>query len=266
MIAARTRATESCPDRFVALANRLADASGGIVRRYFRTRVKVIGKADASPVTIADRRAEARMRAIIARAFPGHGILGEEHGAERVDAEYVWVLDPIDGTKSFISGMPQFGTLIALLRRGRPILGVIDQPVLRERWVGAEGRRTTFCGRPARTRACRTLGDASLFATSPSMFQGRDARAYERLARAVRLQRFGGDCYAYGQVASGHIDIVIEATLKPYDYLAQVPVIEGAGGAITDWRGKPLGLDSDGRVAAAGDRKLHKAVLRALAG
>jgi inositol-phosphate phosphatase/L-galactose 1-phosphate phosphatase/histidinol-phosphatase len=260
------RATESCPDRFVRLAGKLADAAGATVRRYFRTGVKVTGKEDATPVTVADRKAEAVMRALIRRAFPDHGVVGEEYGRERADAEYVWVLDPIDGTKSFISGMPLFGTLIALLRRETPILGVIDQPVLGERWLGAAGRRTTFCGRPAATRRCKSLADATLYSTSPSMFVGRDAKAFARLSRAVKLPRFGGDCYAYGQVASGHIDIVVEATLKPYDFLAQVPVIGGAGGIITDWRGRPLGLGSDGRVCACGDRRLHKSVLRKLAG
>ena len=262
----RARAEQACPKEFLRLAGRLADAAGPIIRRYFRTKLKVVGKADASPVTIADRRAEAAMRAVVKRAFPAHGILGEEYGPERTGAEYVWVLDPIDGTKSFISGMPQFGTLIALLRRGTPILGVIDQPVLRERWVGAAGRPSTFRGKPISTRACKSVGDATMYSTSPTMFGGRNAKPYENLRRAVRLSRFGGDCYAYGQLASGNIDLVVEAGLKPYDYLAQVPIIAGAGGAITDWRGEPLGLDSDGRVCACGDRKLHKRVLRMLAG
>lgn len=264
--ASRARAAADCPEKFLRLAGRLADAAGPIVRRHFRTDLKVTGKADASPVTIADRRAEAAMRAIIKRAFPDHGILGEEYGPERTDAEYVWVLDPIDGTKSFISGMPLFGTLIALMKHGKPVLGVIDQPVLRERWMGAAGRRPTFRGRPIRTRRCESIGDATLFSTSPTMFTGRNAKPYERLRGAAGLSRFGGDCYAYGQLASGHIDIVVEAGLKPYDYLAQVPIIAGAGGAITDWRGKPLNLDSDGRVCACGDRRLHKTVLRMLAG
>ena len=264
--AARARATDTCPDRYVRLAGKLADAAGAIIRRYFRTGIEVIGKEDASPVTVADRKAESSMRRLIRRAFPDHGIVGEEYGPDRADAEHVWVLDPIDGTKSFISGMPLFGTLVALLRCGKPILGVIDQPVLRERWVGAAGRPTTFRGRRIATRLCASLGDATLYSTSPSMFAGRDAKAHARLGRAVKLVRFGGDCYAYGQVASGHIDIVVEATLKPYDYLAQVPVIGGAGGIITDWQGKPLGLGSDGRVCACGDRRLHKSVLRKLAG
>ena len=261
-----SRKTSPCPPRFVALAQKLADAAGIVARRNFRSGIDVIGKADDSPVTIADSEAESRMRAIIARECTDHGIVGEEYGAERIDAEHVWVLDPIDGTKSFISGVPLFGTLIALVRRGRPILGIIDQPVLRERWIGVVGRPTRFCGKTARSRACGRIAEATLFATSPHMFHGDDAAAFERVRSAVRLPRYGGDCYAYGLPASGHVDIVIEAGLKPRDYLAQVPIIEGAGGALTDWEGRPLTLESGRRICAAGDRKLHRKVLGLLAG
>jgi inositol-phosphate phosphatase/L-galactose 1-phosphate phosphatase/histidinol-phosphatase len=263
---ARKRAPEACPQRFISLAEKLADAAGVVARRYFRTNVRVIGKKDASPVTIADRKAEKAMRAIIARAFPDHGILGEEYGAQRIDAEYVWVLDPVDGTKAFIAGIPLFGTLVALTRRGKPILGVIDQPITRERWVGAVGRKTVFCGRVAKTRRCAKIADATLIATSPQMFRPDEFRAFERLRKKVKLPRYGGDCYGYGLVASGHIDIVVEAGLKPYDFLAQAPILAGAGGIITDWKGRALTLGSGRRVCACGDRKLHKRVLRVLAG
>lgn len=263
---ARKRAPEACPQRFIDLAEKLADTAGAIVRRYFRTPMRVVGKKDATPVTVADRRAEKAMRAAIRRAFPDHGILGEEYGPERIDAEYVWVLDPVDGTKAFISGVPLFGTLVALTRRGKPILGVIDQPVMRERWVGAVGRKTTFCGRKAKTRRCARIADATLIATSPHMFKRAEFRAFERLRKKVKLPRYGGDCYGYGLVAAGHVDIVVEAGLKPYDFLAQVPILAGAGGIITDWRGRTLTLDSGPRVCACGDRKLHKRVLRLLAG
>lgn len=262
----RTTSAARCPAAYIALAGRLADAAGRVSRRYFRTGVRVHGKDDASPVTIADRQAEAAMRAMIERTVPAHGIVGEEHGTVRGDAEYVWVLDPIDGTKSFISGIPLFGTLIALLHRGRPILGVIDQPILRERWIGAAGRPTRFCGARARTRRCAALGEATLFSTSPHMFGRRDYAAFERLRRQVKLPRYGGDCYAYGVLASGHVDIVVEAGLKPYDYLALVPVIEGAGGRVTDWEGRAVGLASGGRICAVGDPRLQSAALRALAG
>jgi inositol-phosphate phosphatase/L-galactose 1-phosphate phosphatase/histidinol-phosphatase len=249
-----------------ALAEALADAAGVVIRRYFRKRFTVDDKADASPVTIADREAEQAMRTLIEGHFPADGIFGEEFGTLRADAEFVWVLDPIDGTKSFISGIPLFGTLIALLHRGRPVLGIIDQPISRERWRGVADEASTHNGKPIRTRACPDLAAATLFATSPDMFQGPDAAAFARLKSRVKLTRYGGDCYAYGLVASGFIDCVVEAGLKPYDYSALVPVIEGAGGVMTDWQGKPLGLASDGRVIAAGDPALHAAALALLSG
>ncbi|HVO14839.1 MAG TPA: histidinol-phosphatase [Alphaproteobacteria bacterium] len=258
--------TTPCPDEFVAFAHRLADAAGAVARRYFRTPVAVDTKADQSPVTIADREAESAMRALIAERYPAHGVLGEEHGASDTGADHVWVLDPIDGTKSFISGIPLFGVLIALLREGRPILGIIEQPISRERWLGRAGAPSTLNGAPVKTRACPALDQAALFATTPEMFQGADAEAFERLKRRVRLVRHGADCYAAGLLAMGFIDLMVESTLKPYDYCALVPVIEGAGGTITDWAGRPLGLDSDGRIAAAGDARAHKAALEALAG
>ena len=249
-----------------ALAERLADAAGAAIRPFFRRPIALKTKADASPVTEADRAAEAAMRALLAEHVPDHGVLGEEFGATGLDREWVWVLDPIDGTKAFLSGLPTFGTLVALLHRGRPVVGVIDQPILRERWVGVAGQPTTFNGAPVRTRACAALAEASLFATSPEMFAAADAEAFGSLAARVRLTRFGLDCYAYGMLALGFVDLVVEAQLAPYDYLALAPVIEGAGGRITDWGGAPLGLaGSDGRVLAAGDPSLHAAALAALA-
>ena len=251
---------------FVALAGRLADAAGAVLRRHFRTGAAIEFKDDASPVTAADREAEAAMRALLAAEVPGHGILGEEQGSERGDADYVWVLDPIDGTKSFVTGKPTFGTLIALAHHGRPVLGIIDQPVLAERWVGVVGRATLFNGRPARVRPCRGLASAWLYATSPHMFRGDDATAFERLRGRVRHAVYGADCYAYGLLAIGLVDLVVEADLKPYDFCALVPVVAGAGGVIGDWSGRPLKLASEGRVVAAGDSSLHAAALRTLAG
>jgi len=249
----------------IAFANELADAAGAIVRRYFRRGVAVDDKPDMSPVTIADREVEMALRARIGQRFPDHGILGEEHGSVHTDAERVWVLDPIDGTKSFISGVPLFGTLIALVEGGVPVLGVIDQPISRERWLGVRGARSTFNGVPISTRACPALGSATLFATTPDMFKGADVEAFGRLKSAVKLARFGGDCYAYGLLASGFIDVVVEASLKPYDFAALVPVIAGAGGSMTDWRGGALGLASDGRVLACGDPRLAQAARGLLA-
>ena len=252
-------------DQFLALAIDLADAAGEAIRPYFRRPIAVDDKPDLSPVTIADRAAEAAMRQLIAQRFPDHGIIGEEFGREREDAEFVWVLDPIDGTKSFISGVPLFGTLIALAHRGCPFLGIIDQPISRERWIGAAGRPTTFNGSPVHCRACPALAGATVFSTSPDMFKGSDAAAHGRVAKAAKLVRFGADCYAYGLLASGFIDLVIESSLKPYDFSAMVPVVEGAGGVATDWQGQPLSLASDGRVLVAGDPHAHRAALALLA-
>ncbi|MBY0430211.1 MAG: histidinol-phosphatase [Rhodospirillales bacterium] len=254
----------SVPAAFLALAETLAEAAGPILRRYYRTQISVDDKADASPVTIADRDAEAAMRAIINREQPEHGIFGEEFGEERSDAEWVWVLDPVDGTKAFITGKPSFGTLIALLHNGAPVLGVIDQPILRERWLGAAGHPTTLNGDTVRVRPCDALAKAALYATGPEMFTGADETAWDRLRKAAKLPRYGADCYAYALLASGFVDLVVEAQLKPYDYCSMVPIIEGAGGIITDWRGQPLGLHSDGRVVAAGDLRAHAQALAVL--
>jgi inositol-phosphate phosphatase/L-galactose 1-phosphate phosphatase/histidinol-phosphatase len=247
------------------LAHALADAAGEAQRRHFRTPIGVEIKADESPVTIADREAEAAMRELILRRAPGHGILGEEYGADRLDAELVWVLDPIDGTKSFITGRPLFGTLVALLQGGVPVLGLIDQAILGERWLGVAGEPSTHNGRPIRVRPCPEVGQAVMFTTSPRMFGGGpDRAAYQRLEDRVRLPMFGGDCYAYGLLAMGFADLVVEADLEPYDFLALVPVIAGAGGLVTDWQGRPLGLGSDGRVLAAGDARAHAAAMALL--
>jgi len=253
-------------DTLLAFAQHLADVAGEVIRPYFRKPLVVSDKADLSPVTAADRAAEETMRGLIETQFPAHGILGEEFGRVREDAELVWVLDPIDGTKSFISGVPLFGTLIALTRAGRPILGIIDQPVLRERWTGAAGRPTTLNSVAVGCRPCPGLAAATLFATTPDMFKGEDDAAFARVSAAVKLVRFGADCYASGLLAAGFVDLVLEASLKPYDFCAIVPVVEGAGGAATDWRGGGLDLASDGRILVAGDRRTHDAALALLAG
>jgi inositol-phosphate phosphatase / L-galactose 1-phosphate phosphatase / histidinol-phosphatase len=253
-------------DRFLALAGELADAAGAMIRPYFRQPLAVDDKPDMTPVTAADRAAEQAMRELIETRFPDHGIIGEEFGRIREDAELVWVLDPIDGTKSFISGVPLFGTLIALTRAGQPILGVIDQPISRERWVGAAGRPTTLNGATIGCRSCPGIAATTLFATTPDMFRGPDAAAFARVSAAVKLTRFGADCYAHGLLAAGFVDLVVEASLKPYDFCAAVPIVKGAGGIATDWRGSELGLASDGRVLFAGDRRAHDAALALLNG
>lgn len=258
---------KTCPPGFLALGSRLADAARDVLLQHFRKPLEVTDKADLSPVTVADREAEATMREMIEAEFPTHGIFGEEHGQLRPDAEFVWVLDPVDGTKAFLSGVPIFGTLIALLEGGIPILGIIDQPVTRERWVGAAGHGTTWNGEPVRTAARGGISDAVLWATSPQMFEsvpGEEA-AFARLRNAVRIVHYGGECYQYAMLASGQIDLVVESDLEPYDYCAHVPIIECAGGVITDWEGGPLGLNAGHRVLAAASPQLHEAARRILA-
>jgi histidinol phosphatase-like enzyme (inositol monophosphatase family) len=260
--------TDIRSDAFVALAGQLADAARGVLLRYFRQPLGIIDKADESPVTIADREAETRMREIIAKAFPDHGVVGEEHGPDRADAEYVWVLDPVDGTKAFLSGVPVFGTLIALTQGGKPVLGIIDQPVTGERWTGAAGRPTLLNGEPIRTAPRGGLGDAVLWSTSPHMFDENEMErdGFAKLREAVKFVHYGGECYQYAMLASGHVDLVVEADMDPYDYCAHVPIIEGAGGIITDWQGGPLGLSSGDKVLAAASPELHEAARQILAG
>jgi inositol-phosphate phosphatase/L-galactose 1-phosphate phosphatase/histidinol-phosphatase len=253
------------PTSYLDLAGRLADISGPIIARYFRSGIAFTDKDDASPVTAADREAETAIRSIIQAEYPDHGILGEEYGGQNLDAEFVWVLDPIDGTKSFVTGKPLFGTLIALCQNGSPVLGVIDQPILKERWMGATGHQTTYNGVAVSTRACANISDAWLYATSPSMFKGASKTAFKRLADKVKFPLYGGDCYVYGLLSSGFTDMVCEATMQPYDYCALVPIVEGAGGKISDWTGAPLTMSSDGTILAAGDATLHQTALKILA-
>lgn len=258
---------ETCPAHLVTLAERLADSAAAVVRRYFRTPVAVDDKADQSPVTVADREAERAIRGILEAERPDDGIFGEEFGTKNLDAEFVWVIDPIDGTKSFITGRPIFGTLIALLHRGRPVLGIIDQPIVADRWIGAAGRPTTHNGQPARVRACAGgLAAATLGTTSPDLFPRTDIDGFRRVAGGVKVAVYGGDCYSYGLLASGYLDLVVESGLKLYDFAALVPVVTGAGGLMTDWKGNPLGAGSNGRVVAAGDARTHRETLAALAG
>lgn len=253
---------------FLSFAETLADASRAMLVEAARRSYRGEMKSDGSPVTPIDRAVEKRLREMIAEAYPDHGIAGEEygeeHGESNLESGHVWVLDPIDGTKSFISGKPLFGTLIGLVHQGAPILGVIDHPALDERWIGARGEGSTFNGDPVKARPCPGLGEAILFATSPFMFEGADADAFDRLCREVKYPLFGTDCYGYGLLASGFADLVVEAKLRPYDYVALVPVVEGAGGVMTDWGGRPLNLASDGRVIAAGDRRTHEECLKVL--
>ena len=247
----------------LALAEQLADVARRIVREHFRAPIAVERKTDDTPVTVADRDIETHMRRMIRATFPGHAIQGEEFAAEG-SGEFTWVLDPIDGTKSFVSGYPLFGSLIALQQEDRAVLGVLEAPVMGERWVGADGRTTLFNGRPVRTRDCRSLGDAILCSTTPETFEGRDRARFEALSERTALRRFGGDCYLYGMLANGYCDLVVEAKLKPHDFLAVVPIVTGAGGRISDWRGAPLSAASDGSMVLASTEALWQQALEAL--
>jgi myo-inositol-1(or 4)-monophosphatase len=253
---------------FAAFVDDLATVSGETILPFFRTSLSVEDKSRGGsfdPVTAADRAAEAAMRTLIRRSFPDHGIVGEEYGSERADAEYVWVLDPIDGTKSFIAGMPMWGTLIGLTRFGQPVFGMVHQPFMRERFTG-DGGAARYRGpageRELRVRSCASLSDAVLFTTSPRLMKTSDRQAFGRVEEAVRLSRYCGDCYAYCMVAAGHIDLLIETELKPYDIAPIIPIITGAGGVITNWENGPA--VGGGRVVVAGDKRVHAAVLAML--
>ena len=251
------------------MAEAAAEAAGAVIRPLFRSALLVEAKGDASPVTEADRAAERAIRALLAANLPGHGVIGEEFGEANPDAEWVWVLDPIDGTRAFLTGRPLFGTLIGLLHRGVPVLGVIDQPTTGERWIGVAGRPTSFrsgFGGTARCRPCARLAEAELSCTSPDMFDADTAPRFAAVKSAARRTTWGGDCYAYGLLALGLVDAVVDATMKPWDWAALVPVIEGAGGSCTDWSGRPLRLDGDGTVLALGDPAMLPEIGGLLAG
>jgi myo-inositol-1(or 4)-monophosphatase len=253
-----------------AFLDRLATAAGEVILPYFRTSLSVEDKSRGAafdPVTAADRAAEQAMRALIGQHFPSHGIVGEEFGADRPDADYVWYLDPIDGTKSFISGMPAWGTLIALTRAGEPVLGMMHQPFVRERFSG-DGVTAHYRGpageRKLMTRACASLAEAVLYTTSPRLMKEPDRARFSAVEEQVRLSRYGGDCYAYCMLAAGHLDLVIETELKPHDVIPLMPIITGAGGVMTTWEGEPA--TKGGRVIVAGDRRLHEQAMKALKG
>ncbi len=255
---------------FAAFVDELATVSGDAILPFFRTSLGVENKSFAGgfdPVTAADRAGEAAMRALIRRTFPEHGILGEEYGSERPNAEYVWALDPIDGTKSFISGMPIWGTLIGLSHFANPVYGMMHQPFTRERFTG-DGGAAHYRGpagtRDLRVRSCGSIADAVLFTTSPLLIDPADRPAFRRVEEKTRLSRYGGDCYCYCMLAAGHVDLVIETGLQPHDIVALIPIIIGAGGIVTNWEGGPAA--SGGRIVAAGDRHVHEAACALLTG
>ena len=259
--------TPSELDHLASIATDAAAAAAAVIRPYFRApHLTADRKGDLSPVTQADRAAEQAMRAILAASCPDHGILGEEFGLDRPEARLRWVLDPIDGTRAFITGRPLFGTRVGLLDGDTPLFGVSDQPITQERWVGVAGQPTRFTGPfggNAGTRRGLSLAEAELSCTTPDML-GPHRPAWDRLAARVGRVSWGGDCYAYGLLALGQIDLIAEADLKPWDWAALAPVIVGAGGSITDWSGQALRRDGDGRVLASGDPALHAQALELL--
>ena len=252
---------------FTSFVDQLAAASGDIILPFFRTALAVENKKAGGfdPVTVADRAAEDAMRSLIRKNFPEHGILGEEYGSEHTDAEYVWVLDPIDGTKAFISGMLGWGTLIGLMRFGEPVYGMMHQPFTRERFSGDSGAasyRGPAGERDLRVRKCEALNDALLYTTSPLLMNAADRASFKKVEDKVKLSRYGGDCYSYCMLAAGQIDLVIETELKPHDVVALIPIITGAGGIITTWENGPAQVG--GRVVVAGDARIHAAALELL--
>lgn len=255
-------------EKILVVAEQVADAAAAVAKQFFRTVIPSDIKDDLSPVTEADRRIEKLATDMISAVFPDHGIVGEEYGARNENSDWCWVLDPIDGTRAFITGRPLFGMLLGVIYRGRPVFGIIDQPVLGERWIGMSGRPTVFRGAfggEAGTRKCATLAVAELSSTSPECFSPMEKLRWDRLANSVRRRSWGGDCYAFGLLALGQIDVIAEADLKLWDWVALQPVIEGAGGALTDWEGRPLRIDGDGRVLAVGDQALLAEAVAALA-
>ena len=255
---------------FSAFVDELATLSGETILPFFRTALSVADKGrpgSFDPVTAADHAAETAMRTLIRRTFPSHGIIGEEYGNDRADAEYVWVLDPIDGTKSFISGMPAWGTLIGLTHFGAPVFGMMHQPFTRERFTG-DGGAARYRGpagdRILQTRRCASLADAVLFTTSPRLMTGPERDGFAKVEDKARLSRYGGDCYAYCMLAAGQVDLVIETGLNPHDIIPLIPIITGAGGIVTTWEGNAP--EGGGRIIAAADERVHAAARAILAG
>ena len=250
---------------YLDFANILAEASGAILYNHFKTPFSIAQKTDLSPVTQIDIEVETRIRSMIAGRYPDHGIVGEELGNIREDAQYIWVIDPIDGTKSFIAGYPIFVTLISLLHNGKPIIGVVNQPILRERWAAISGQ-PTLCNnsalRPLKNN--HTLAQSTIATTSTDYFTPDQAAKFAKLKGSAMGSILGGDGYAYAMLVSGMLDIVLDAGMKPYDFCALAPIIEGVGGKITDWAGNPLTLSSDGSVIAAANAELHVEALRFL--
>jgi inositol-phosphate phosphatase/L-galactose 1-phosphate phosphatase/histidinol-phosphatase len=249
---------------FVEFANTVADTARSISLGYFRADPELLIKSDGSPVTVADRETERVIRDMLSRSYPQHAVIGEEYGWAPSDQPYTWVVDPIDGTKSYLAGAPTYGMLLALLYNGTPVLGVIDIPALDERWCGAVGQTTTMNGQPVKTRACTAVEQAVLTIISPDYLKDGERLAVDELSRIARVRRYSSDGYSHPLLASGYVDMVVAVGQQPFDYLAVIAVVEGAGGCITDWAGRPLDLDSDGRILVTATGELHQQALSVL--
>lgn len=250
------------PDAALIVA--MADAARAIARRYFRQDLGLMMKGDSSPVTLADKEIEASLREMLSRLAPEDGVYGEEMPPVGLSRSRLWVIDPIDGTGAFATGSPLFGVLLGLIEDGVPQFGLIDASATGERWVARRGHGATLDGSPCRASKATTLAGASVSATSIHAYGEAARAAFDRISAKAAITRLGGDCYAYGLLAAGHLDAVIETDLKPYDYMPLLPVIEEAGGVITDWDGEPLTLRSRGDVVAAATAELHDEILRTL--
>jgi len=247
-------------------AGDLADAARAILRQATRKPFEIIRKDDGSPVTEVDKAVEDALRILITEHYPDHGVLGEERAPTNPDAEYKWVIDPIDGTLPFLAGIPVFGTLIALVQGDAPILGVIEMPMTGERWLGCKGQPTICNGQPVRTRACESLSQALMSTSNPDFYSDETRPALQRVQAASRWAVYGGSCMAYAQIATGRVDIGMDVGFDIHDYLALVPVIRGAGGVISDWNGDDLTIHSGDQLIAAGDPRVHQQTLDILAG
>ncbi len=248
-------------EELISFSHHLTDESGKIIKEYFRTSLKIDKKQDESPVTVADKNVELKIRELIKTKYPNHGVLGEEFESTNLDSEFLWVIDPIDGTRSFVAGHKDFGTLVALLHNKKPIIGIIDCPMHNERWVGISGKKTTMNGKEIQTSKIESM-EESYFLTSGLYFEDDHFRkSCDKIINKVKYHRFGGDCYMYGMIASGFIEIVLEDTLKIHDYMALIPVIEGAGGVVSDKYGKPITLNSGGSIVASANNTLHNQLI-----
>ena len=249
---------------YLQFMHKLADASDLVTLKYFRANSAVENKVELGfdPVTEADRESEKVIRDLITREFPDHGIIGEEYGAINETAEFVWVIDPIDGTRSYVSGIPAWGTLIGLRHNDQPVAGLMSQPFTKERFFGEKaGSFLQYEGiqKSLNTRNCESISEAVLLNTTPALFDKKERPIFEKVEKQVRLIRYGTDCYGYAMLASGHADLVIESNMKIHDIFALIPIVEGAGGIITDWQGNSA--SNGGQILACGNKRLHEALI-----